>query len=1107
MLQYKYNEIKHLKSCRKGKANAFEPIVRHYQPLVCAITYSRTGNRHLSEELAQEIFVKAWTNLHQLKDLSKFRVWLCRIAETTVQNWYRSHKRDVVSRSSPLDAVREQGGTESNPEAKTILKEQETLVRQALQELPNDHREVLVLYYREQQSTRQVAQQLGLSEGAVRQRISRSRQMLQDKLQSIVADTLKQTRPTDLFTTAVIASVASLTMNKTASAGLLSGFVHKISAKALSLGTLDKLALTAAGITIIVGGVTLLSRPSSPPEHQPNKIPSVEHLPENRKSLSQSPINVQNNQPVRTSSSSQLPNNQTVMEFESLASLQLNSEASPYVFKPQGVLSGLVTDKETGEPVVGACVELDTYPRREVETDRHGFYCFKDINGVQQCRVRVSSQTHVDMEREGANRSRLQLVPEVQVVKHFQLVRGCPLTVQVVDANDVGVAHVQVLVAAPDDLQNQSAGFLGSSRQGKPTRTDANGVVDLGPLPIIDTDYMVQAWTEPLENIQKDLLTIQDVNQLYPYAPAYTRVRLSDPEIHSQIKMLLERGESVFGYVECSDQVPATEARIRVCPSWWQGNEYRLPSYPVDDDGTFELCHTLAGGYLISVYFPTDPNVLGTSLGVRTDLDVSLPLPDQAPLQIHLPDVSSLNCESIQGVLSISNVSYPMEVCLSLSHEGSTTSIGTTLWSDTNIIRQPFCFSYLTPGTYKLSISGDRLETFTLEGIEASSTELEINLEPIIAKQTLTGIVTDADSGLPIKQYELRAYRLKGLYGLDSVETPRQYGFNDPRGQFEISIELAIYQLEVIAKGYAPQWIHDINTEIDETVHVQLSRGGSVTGRVLDAAGKRISGATVIPLCYAHAIDVYGQSLFANQKGAVTTVKGEFTLANISPGLETLKVIHPDFAPCLVESVEVLEGQTTAEVDIVLQSGGGLEGTVYDNQGNPVANQRLFFLGDCETKQLNLLEYADNHQWGTTVTDSHGYYQINHLPEQPCTIYRGNHKTALGVVRQSIIPRDGVVLKCDLGAGAIVSGTILIDGKPLENGRVLLASENSRYLGNPMCFAQSDEQGFFLFGGVTPGVHSIYYRFPEPSKIDCTIATFEMTEENADLGIINYQTE
>ena len=58
---------------------AFEAVVRKYQDLVCAITFSGTTDRNRSEELAQETFLSAWKNLPLLRDFQRFRPWLCSI--------------------------------------------------------------------------------------------------------------------------------------------------------------------------------------------------------------------------------------------------------------------------------------------------------------------------------------------------------------------------------------------------------------------------------------------------------------------------------------------------------------------------------------------------------------------------------------------------------------------------------------------------------------------------------------------------------------------------------------------------------------------------------------------------------------------------------------------------------------------------------------------------------------------------------------------------------------------------------------------------------------------------------------------------------------------
>jgi len=67
------SEVELLEASAKGDTTAFEVVVKKYQSLICAITFSATGDVEKSEELAQETFISAWKDLRQLEDPGKFR--------------------------------------------------------------------------------------------------------------------------------------------------------------------------------------------------------------------------------------------------------------------------------------------------------------------------------------------------------------------------------------------------------------------------------------------------------------------------------------------------------------------------------------------------------------------------------------------------------------------------------------------------------------------------------------------------------------------------------------------------------------------------------------------------------------------------------------------------------------------------------------------------------------------------------------------------------------------------------------------------------------------------------------------------------------------------
>lgn len=205
-----HNEIELLKASIQGNTAAFENLVKNYQSFICAITYSATGDVGKSEELAQETFFSAWRDLAQLKDLNKFRGWLSSIARNLIRNSFRSQERDIMSKATSMDHVKDAGIRDSEPTEIAITAERQAVVKQALQQIPTKYREPLVLFYRQEQSVKEVAKQLELSEEAVKQRLSRGRNMLKEQVAAIVETTIRRTGPSIVFTAAVVAALPAI---------------------------------------------------------------------------------------------------------------------------------------------------------------------------------------------------------------------------------------------------------------------------------------------------------------------------------------------------------------------------------------------------------------------------------------------------------------------------------------------------------------------------------------------------------------------------------------------------------------------------------------------------------------------------------------------------------------------------------------------------------------------------------------------------------------------------------------------------------------------------------------------------------------------------------
>lgn len=218
----------------RDDAKAFEAIVSRYQNLLCSVAYSRCGDFAHSEDLAQDAFWEAWESRGSLREPEKLRSWLCGI----VRNLAGMQVRKTAGRRTMAEIDGDSISLEAtnNPVDTAISREEEDLVWQSLEEIPETYREPLVLFYREDHSIAEVAEALDLSEVAVKQRLSRGRAMLRDRVAEIVDGALKRTRPTTAFTAVVMAGI-------TASAGSKITLAGTGTATATTLAVVGKVSL------------------------------------------------------------------------------------------------------------------------------------------------------------------------------------------------------------------------------------------------------------------------------------------------------------------------------------------------------------------------------------------------------------------------------------------------------------------------------------------------------------------------------------------------------------------------------------------------------------------------------------------------------------------------------------------------------------------------------------------------------------------------------------------------------------------------------------------------------------------------------------------------
>lgn len=234
-------------ACLDGDRQAFGKIVTRYQRMLCSVAYSSLGSISESEDVAQEAFVEAWKKLRDLREPEKLKSWLCGILRFKISHRRRKDARQPVSGAGELEEAHTVESNEQGTEEVTMREEEQALLWQALEKVPETYREPLVLFYREHRSVEHVAYELDLSEDAVKQRLSRGRKLLQEKMMIFVEDALARSTPGRVFTMGVLAALPTLAPSAKAAG---------VGATAVQVGSWFKWLSVAAFVASVSGLVS-----------------------------------------------------------------------------------------------------------------------------------------------------------------------------------------------------------------------------------------------------------------------------------------------------------------------------------------------------------------------------------------------------------------------------------------------------------------------------------------------------------------------------------------------------------------------------------------------------------------------------------------------------------------------------------------------------------------------------------------------------------------------------------------------------------------------------------------------------------------------------------
>jgi RNA polymerase sigma-70 factor (ECF subfamily) len=168
-----------------GRTEAYTELVRRWAARITALCHARAGRAHVADDLAQDTLLRGFRSLHTLHDPERFGPWLCGIALRICLDWLKAKKNQQVPFSVLGDEHPSDEFLHDPRESVATRMERDDERRElmaAIEALPEDLRRVVMLYYYEDVTYREVAELLGVSIATVNARLTKARALLRERL-------------------------------------------------------------------------------------------------------------------------------------------------------------------------------------------------------------------------------------------------------------------------------------------------------------------------------------------------------------------------------------------------------------------------------------------------------------------------------------------------------------------------------------------------------------------------------------------------------------------------------------------------------------------------------------------------------------------------------------------------------------------------------------------------------------------------------------------------------------------------------------------------------------------------------------------------------------
>ncbi len=190
MIEHREKEL--IKKAQEGDLQAFEELILTHEKIVYNVALRMMNHSEDAKDISQEVFLKAYRNIKNFDERSKFSTWLYRITTNTCIDEMRKRK-GKQSYSLEAELENEEGGVQrqvadegETPEEALLRTEKQSEIVQALAQLVEEQRNIVILRDVRGLSYDEIAEILELPIGTVKSRISRARTQLKNEILKIM---------------------------------------------------------------------------------------------------------------------------------------------------------------------------------------------------------------------------------------------------------------------------------------------------------------------------------------------------------------------------------------------------------------------------------------------------------------------------------------------------------------------------------------------------------------------------------------------------------------------------------------------------------------------------------------------------------------------------------------------------------------------------------------------------------------------------------------------------------------------------------------------------------------------------------------------------------